>query len=842
MTRRGRVLAGRMAALAILAALGASILASINNNPAPTAEAIAPAAAAPPKSEQAEPIAAASPEKTPPVEPSQPPSKARDAIEGTPEARVLISEDTLVPQVKRLGINFANYERWGAGNFTNNILFEPGFEGSLYGEAILVGKGATAERVPQANWSVSWNSDKSGIGQPEGFWDGASYEFATGPARGRRGTVRSFKLEQDQNVFYLDGSGPAPEEQDVLLIRRNGPSEDPDNSGPPRPGSPGAQSRHLRYAGQPWEPAYSKLTDAMSRSDASAGKLFPIRGKWRVSFWAKGKGPGTKLQAQFLRQSKEFPPFLDKSITLEEDWKEYQWEFAAPDSRDAPGGKASALAFLLTLPEEGAEAWVDDAAITRLDVRNPTAFSDAIVERLKELRPGVLRHWNEQFGSTLDNELAAPWARKATGFSPQKRKAEHYGFSLHEFLELCHYLDAEPWYAVPPTFTPEEWSQLAAYLAAPASSKEPYAQLRAKLGQAAPWTDVFPVIHIEFGNELWGAADGRDPFFGASMCGGERLGEAAARRFALFRESPYFKPDSFDLIIGGQASTAWRQKEIDDNSTAHDTIALAPYFGKLDEFGSSEAIYYPLFASPFHQVQSGPLRESQTLLDKAGRGTGLAIYEINFHTTSGTVPLRIRNDFVAGAAGALALPLHMLTYLRDFRAATQCAFNTVQFSRSIANNENVRLWGMLRDLESTGRKRPTWLGVELVNRVLSGALIRTEVQGGLRRIQPPLNGVEKETEFGLVQAFAFRDKARYGLVLFNLSLDTPQKITIELPSPPDGSAEMNQIVPASLSDTNEERETVRIETHAVEGFGSPYVLEMPPHSIMALGWLAKTPA
>ena len=104
-------------------------------------------------------------------------------------------------------------------------------------------------------------------------------------------------------------------------------------------------------------------------------------------------------------------------------------------------------------------------------------------------------------------------------YRPHERQASQWGYSLHEFLELCQEVGAEPWYVVPPTFSAADVLGLVEYLAAPADPAHPWAERRAALGQAAPWTTVFPSLHLEYGNELWGAASGSDPFFGASLLG-----------------------------------------------------------------------------------------------------------------------------------------------------------------------------------------------------------------------------------------------------------------------------------------------------------------------------------
>ncbi len=160
---------------------------------------------------------------------------------------------------------------------------------------------------------------------------------------------------------------------------------------------------------------------------------------------------------------------------------------------------------------------MDDVTLYRSGDANPTVFTDTFVNRLKELNPGILRDWdNHQFGNTLDNELAVPWARKTTGFRPDERVAIEYAYSLHEFLELCQEVGAEPWHVIPPTSSPADLVNLLEYLAGTADGAHPYADRRATLGRSTPWTDIFPIIHLEFGNELWGSADPSDPFWGAS--------------------------------------------------------------------------------------------------------------------------------------------------------------------------------------------------------------------------------------------------------------------------------------------------------------------------------------
>jgi hypothetical protein len=759
---------------------------------------------------------------------------------------ITVTDDILVSDVKRIGINIGSRNRWGAGQFLKNLIDNPGFEAGVYGSVAHVAAGSSGIRIEQDFWDTTWNNDQFNIGQPVGFWDGADYEIVYGPAKGRSGTVSSFTHENNHYVFNLDQSGTAPEQWDVMFVRKTwdglaatGDWAMPDPSS--RPGSPGVQSIHLAHTGESWRASYSFYMDSAWRDgDRTSGKLFIVQGNWHVEFWARGANAGDELRVRFFREGEA--DFFDETISLSTAWEKYEFDTFVPADTDPLGPYGLGdyhpiLGFSLIVPNAGDEVWLDDVALYSTDHTNPTVFTDTFVDRLKELRPGILRNWSNQFGSTLDVQLAEPWARQTQGYRPHNRIPGSYSYSLHEFLALCQEVGAEPWYVIPPTFSPEDMHNLIEYLASPANSGLPYADRRAALGQERPWTLVFPTIHLEFGNELWGAASGSDPFWGASLLGGIRLGQIAHDRFATLKSHPDYDPARVNLIIGGQAGYPGRQGEIDNNSTEHDSIALAPYFGELETYASTEEIFYPLFARPIDDVDTGRVRQSQDELDTVGQGTELAVYELNFHTTGGDSPLDTRNDFVTGQGGALSLPLHHLLYLRELSIKNQTAFSSLQFAFRMANGEYVHLWGMLRDLEATGRKRPTWLGVELINKAIRGDMITT-IQSGENPgwQQAPINGVSTTTDVNYIQPFAFREGPLYTIVLFNLNLTDTLTVDVKMPFINNPPPTRYQIAPASIHADNENSEAVFIESWLMGGSSNPFSLDLPPHSLTVVTW------
>lgn len=756
------------------------------------------------------------------------------------QTTIVITDSVVQAEVRRFGINVGARTWWGAAQHVRNLIDNPGFEAGEFASIVLADDGATATSVPMANWDVAWNNEQYGIGWPEGFWSGAEFEILWGNAKGRRGIVTGHRHVGPRHVFDLDGSGPAPQRMSVVLLRRRVPGLRGDiarvDAQDARPGSDGVQSLKLISGGS----GFRQYMDSYWRDgDHGAGKLLVIRGDYRFSIWAKAAREGDQLRVRFHREGEGV--FFFENIPLTTQWQRFERSFTVPEGADPQrtyqdGEYHPILAFELDAAGSGAEVWVDDVELRSATDANPTAFTDSYVDRLQELRPGVLRFWGAQLGAGLENQIAPVHARRTSGWSPQGRTPNEFSYSLHEFLELCAVVGADPWYVMPPTFSPEELTALVEYLAAPASDAHPWARRRAALGRTEPWTQAFARMHLEFGNEMWGSGGGGDPFMGSSVNGGERLGGIAHDRFSLMRASPFFDANRMRLVIGGQAGYAGRQREIQQHASAHDAVALAPYFGILDSWNTDEDIFLPLFAMPFQEVISGRMRESHGYLDEGGK-TDMSIYEVNFHTTHGSAPIDIRNDFLTGMGGAIALPLSMLVYQRDLGAIDQCAFSSLGYSFRLESGEYARLWGMLRDVEATGRKRPTWLGVELANKAIMGSTLLTTQAGNISSwMQQPINGIEIPLGVRTVQSFAFADGAERSIVLFNLDLDSPMEVRLSLPQLPSGTAMHYALTSSSIHDDNEDSLLIVIDSILVQDFSDGYTLTLPPHSLHALRW------
>ncbi len=773
--------------------------------------------------------------------------------------QINVSDDIVQPNVKKLGINLGHIDQFGAAQLMKNIIKNPGFEAGQFGMIFNAqgNNGGTRVQAVPDFWRTEWNRDDLGIGQPAGFWDNAEVRVLTGAQAGKSGTVSTFELTENLYTFQVNVPeiGAGPDQYDAVAVQKMLPGyfggRDPRIIADPaesRPNSSGSQS--LRLATQEtaegdFKTSFSYYLDSTDRDgDHSAGKLFKINGEWHFEIWAKGATDGDFFDVYFKRQCLEGGGnFFYQRFNVTTEWQLLTHDFMVEQGIDGRGpdtcgnGEEGILEFHIRVPFGNSDIWVDDVYLGKANPTNPTAFSDKFVGVLKEYNPGIVRNWGDQLGSTLENELADSYARRSVGHAPERRETRNYHFGLHEFFELAAELEAEPWYVIPPTFTPAEIENLIAYISAPAGS-HPYADIRANLGQTAPWNDVFTQIHLEFGNEMWGSNGGNDPFRGATMRGGQRLGQLANSRFATLKASPYYNAQKLNLIIGGQYNVSETQGVIEQESSAHNAIAVSPYFAyDIDRFSSQEELLYPLFARPQQAVTSGKMAQSQTAISQLNPDTDLAIYEINFHTTRTDleIPLETRNKFVTGMGGGLALPLHMLTYMKETGVKNQAAFTALQYSHQIQGEEYVKLWGLMRDLEGTGNKRPTWLGTELANRAIGGNLVQTSHTGhNPSWIQEPFNEITAPIEVPFVHSFAFKDGTQTNLILFNLHLDAAQQVQINAPGVSQDYVSISQIAPESIWSNNEAETEVTIAESTIDSLNE--TITLPKHSITLVQW------
>ena len=769
-----------------------------------------------------------------------------------------ISTNVAMADVRRFGIGLAQHNYYDSGQMMKELLFRnPGFEGLLYRSVVRLGTNATASSAIEDQPLGQWSS---------GFWAGASYEvvWSSANAKGRAGTVTNSLAPNRtptpndpagsaQGTTYLFGDSDTsrtPASGDYLVLRKTEvggtgggsayASWDLGNSGG---GTITSETSDLPDGTQGQQCV--RLTALISGQQAAIRGRFDtlsgflrLNGQFRLAFKAKGTGGNNRLLASVRRGV--LTPYLSQTIQLGNAWTNVSLAFAVSEPADISGPMTVELS-----PVSQSAALLDDVSLrqTDSDPTNDTEFRDAVVEAIAGLHPGVLRYVNWQdLGNSIDNELAPLFARKRSGYSVYSTTENNMMPGLHEFFTLCEHVGTDPWYSIPPSCSTQEVANLMEYLGGPTNTA--YGWLRSHRGHPTPWTQVFSRISLEFGNENWNNSSYR----GGCISSGVPCGNRASEVFGVVKGSPYFVTSRFNCIIGGWTASYTLNQQIHNASTLHDSITLAPYMAsRVDSYATTEELYGPLFAEPewwsFNpSPTSGLMRQTFNILQGSSRPVPLSVYEVNLHTTEGSISQSALDSFTPSVGAALAVADHMLVMLRELGCRDQLFFSLPgnRFTRS--DSKTVALWGAVIDMGKTDRKRPNYEAQRLVNEALSGNLLQTTHSGDNPTWS--VTNMNRVTFSGAhaVQSFAFDNRGRRSLLLFNLLRTAAHAVTFTGPYAPTGSVALARLTSSAITDNNESNTVVATVTQNLSDFSPSQGLTLPPFSLTRLQWTETGPA
>jgi SAM-dependent methyltransferase len=748
--------------------------------------------------------------------PAQPVSGA-----GSDVTDLRVTRQVLLPGVTRLGINLGDQNYYDSGQILKNLLYRnPGFEGMNYRSIFHCQYGGPSRCVD--TWGMQFPAD---------FWDGASYEVLVGAGAGRKGTVTVSGPITGGYAFAFNAGGPLIGPGDWVAVEKQVPGDPtagwwPSVQGGAQleaertdlgPGEPGKQALRMQAAGA------GQSAQVISYFSSSQNINFVLlQGRYRLSFMAKGLTGSTVLHVHVGRLLPGLRRYLDLDVHLTPQWKRYDEEFSANEVNLAAASVEAG--FSVT----GGALLLDNVDLERADgdPANHTAFRDAVVETLKELHPGVLRMMASYagLGSTIDNLLATPMARQRSGYRLWYDRVEDIPVGIPEFLELCHEVGAEPWIVVPTAMSLNETRELAEYLAG--GPQTPGGALRAAGGRREPWTQAFPVIHIELGNETWNTV-----FRGESMEDPDAYGRRANAVFTAFRAVAGTDAGRFDLIAGTQTVWTGRNHAILAAAPEANSLAIAPYLMfSVTQWANDDQLYGPLLAEPEEMSRDGIVTAAQA---SAG-GRQLAVYEVNLHTTQGNPPQSVLDRFTSSTAAGVAVAGHMLRMMRDRGIRDEMLFTLAQYEFKRSDSLIDRLWGSVIEMGAEGRKRPQFLAESMANRVIRGNLVKVEVSGQNPTHDQPLGNNDVQLR-GVheIDAYAFQDGNWHGMVVFNYGLHQPRRIHLEGPGlSPNATLRLWRMVSPGPGATNEDAVQVSVKEEQTRGTD----LELAPCSMVVLEW------
>ncbi|MFC6646327.1 hypothetical protein ACFQBQ_12175 [Granulicella cerasi] len=565
-----------------------------------------------------------------------------------------------------------------------------------------------------------------------------------------------------------------------------------------------------------------------------------LHGNYTLTFKAKSLSGAKPLHIILQRLDTQHGAenFLDKQVTLSPQWHEYSLSIAANDKPGAIGSVR--LQFLL----ESASILMDDVSLTPArSAGNTTAFRDEVVAALREYKPGILRFMDNgaNFGASLDDLLAPQFARRRTGYSTQSQRSEDIALGVPEVLELSAAVGAEPWISLPAGFSPWEMQGLIDYLSGPTTTH--YGAMRAAAGHARPWSDVFPTIHLELGNEQWNVMS----FAGAAIHDPTAYGQRAAAVFNAARHSPSFNDAHYDLVAGSWFAVPWwSEQEAKALNGAADSLAVAPYlFSEFNDASSSEAIFGSMFAQPEELNSNGFMAQQRDTLNKFAAGKKLSVYEVNLGTATGSANITqdAIDTTVPSLGGGLAVADHMLLMLRELGISDQCFFALPEFSNGFTSSggskRNTPLWGGVVDMGgNTNARRPAFLALEAVNHALLANMVAVQTSG-LNPTWSQAASTNDKIAAGNIhqlQSFAFADGAKRSLILFNLSRTQALPLNIAAMNPTAAGVTVTTLTSARITDNNEHGEQVKLRTANEKNAATR---SLPPFSMTVLTWTER---
>jgi hypothetical protein len=745
---------------------------------------------------------------------------AGQAAAATGVTHVAITDTVVQPVVERLGMNMGEESYFDSSMLLKNLVARnPGFEGGSY-QTILRCLHADVTRCADDDTESVW---------PQDFWRGAAYEWITGPLEGHKGSVGGSSAAVHGSagaVLQLGGAmaavpraaaGPA-----YLVVRKAMPGDAtagwwPQTQGGATmttefhdlsPHTAGKQALRMSAAGA------GESATLIAYFDTMEGRTFlRMHGKYRLSFRAKAVS-GSGVRVEIERISQPAARFMAQEVPLAGQWQDLHVDLTAKDAVNADGTPAIGpvkLAFAAV----NATVLLDDVRLEAVagEAVNKTVFRDEVVDALRAYHPGVLRFMASStgLGSSVANMLAAPEARVRAGYSPWQAEQTDVGYGLPDFLQLCATIHADPWVVVPAGASVREMRELVEYL-------------------AATWSGKFGRIHLELGNETWNGA-----YKGESIEYPEDYGHRVAVMFRAARQSKGFDAKKFDLIAGGQAAWAGRNKDILMHADgAMDSMAIAPYLlHDVPAGASTDAIFGALFAEAEQMSAGGQIAQNIAAVKPAA----LEIYETNLHTTEGSPTQATLNAVVPSIGAGVAVVSEMLQAMRA-GVRSQAMFTLGQWSYKRNDGLQVPLWGTVVDMGVTNRRRPQFLAGALVNTAAHGVMVGTQQSGEnpVWNESSGIDGVSLQNAHAL-QSFAFRDGAKRAVVLINLSRSAALAVDFTGAVQPVGRVDVREMTAAKITDSNEDAERVKVTSSGMV-FKPGQRVVVPAFSVMVLKWSA----
>lgn len=809
---------------------------------------------------------------------------------------VSLNDSSIIQKnTNRMGLNIGSINYWDNGQILKNLIgsTNPGFEPLLQQQIwALSNNGTTTTFTVPDQWD----------GVPANYWAGGTFSVVAsqsgGAELGCTGTIASntgpnYPITSttpwvDPTVTVSSACAAPFAAGDIVILKK---TTFPTPESWWETGGLGGFSGSVSGGGKlvsnttdlcPTCGSQSLTMDASaSGSSASAAYYFDsansfdlfvlVNGTYQISFWAKSTSGSPKLTVNALRLSSGGFNCGTYTQALTSTWTQYTLSCSASESSSSTAPGTAKVSFSVS----GGAIYLDNVAFQKATSNNDTVLRDEVVQALQNFYgpanngpSGLFRYWVNQNAESLDNWTKPDYARSpsssGTGYFVGPGGAGSMQLSLHDYLEICKLMNAEPYLEVPVTLSTTDATNLIEFLGGGSTST--YGARRASLGQTDPWTSVFSKIHLSFCNECWNGYS----FVGQSLP--SRSGTPnpeyyydysirARDIFAAMRKSSSYVSSSFDLVMNAQTAVNWSMDTA--IARAHpDSIEIEDYtYSSVSDYSTDAALWGPALVEPYMKVtyasdpknfyQSVHDYQSQTTCGASGTATcNVNIYEWGQGTINGSIDQAHLDAINAGAGQGVVMALQPLLNLQYYGIRPQSFFSLTEYQNGSANGLTSKLWGNVVDMGgATSNVRPTFLGVSLVNQSIIGPMYSCPISNnltynfaGTTQNGFPSVGMPAMQNVPYLYSFCFQNGTKRSIVLVNTDINSSHKISFSGTNAPSGTVTQRQFAPSSLNDLNEAasgsnsntaQALTAIETSTLS---SPASITLPPNSVTALDY------
>lgn len=418
--------------------------------------------------------------------------------------------------------------------------------------------------------------------------------------------------------------------------------------------------------------------------------------------------------------------------------------------------------------------------------------------------------------------------------------------TLPQTLNMLRRAAVRPWLQIEPHLSPVEWLGLLEYLAAPydpaadTPRNKPWAHKRFAQGQSRPWTDEFPALDLELGNETWNRlmrpwtfTEMTDAATGQRYSAGQVYGLYQEHVACTLRSSPYWRQAGLDrklgLVLGGWNGLPYG-RDAAGASPASSAMLIGCYNGGWDEGegapDTSPASYFSVLnqvsqsAAPTtrrHLAELAEINDRRTSppmrLGCYEAGPGYALHGLNGARVTPAQAEQQERVMKSLAAGTATLDAFLAR--ASLGMATQSFFTFNAGSR----------WSSHAKWYRGGQAYPSWQLLALFNREAAGADMLAVKTLSVPSASLPASARRPAVHLApLVAAYALRSGDRLGVFLVSRKVpgyldhadDGYTPVTLKLPFRSAGRVTLHRAA-GDHAAHNVDAGRVRIETLRLPG-------------------------